>query len=63
LSTIAGLHEPVIPFVDVEGNVGTALFAQMINEVPKLKAGVMFGVTFTVNVTGMAHCPPVGVNV
>ena len=63
LSTTDGLHVPVIPFVDVLGNDGTIPPAQMFNEAPKLNAGVMFGVTVTVNVAGLAHCPAVGVNV
>jgi hypothetical protein len=62
LSTTAGLHVPVIPFVDVLGNVGTVPPAQMFNDVPKLNAGVILGVTLTVNVTGMAQ-PPAGVKV
>jgi hypothetical protein len=35
----------------------------MVNEVPKLNVGVMFGFTVTVNVAVVAHCPAVGVNV
>lgn len=46
---------PVIPFVDVFGNVGTVPPAQTDNNVPKLNVGVMFGVTVTENVAGLAH--------
>ena len=53
----------MIPLVDVFGNAGTAPPAQMVNVVPKLKVGVIFGFTVTVNVVGNAHCPAVGVNV
>ena len=60
--TTAGFHVPVIPLLDVVGKVGTDPPAQMVSDIPKLNVGVMFGVTVTVNVTGVAHCPPVGVN-
>jgi len=63
LSITDGLHEPVIPFVDVVGNDGTAVPEQIVSEVPKLNAGVMIGLTVTVNVAGNTHEPPVGVNV
>jgi hypothetical protein len=49
--------------VDVFGKTGTAPPAHILNDVPKLKVGVMFGATVTVNVVGNAHCPPVGVKV
>ena len=48
---------------DVVGNAGTEPPAQMDKLVPKLKVGVMFGLTVTVNVAVVAHCPAVGVNV
>jgi hypothetical protein len=54
---------PVIPFVDVLGNVGTVLPAQTVSDVPKLNAGVTIGFTVTVNVAVVAHRPAVGVNV
>ena len=50
-------------FADVVGSEGTVAPEQMVNELPKLKVGVMFGVTVTENVVGTAHCPAVGVNV
>ena len=58
-----GLHVPVILLVDVVGNAGTVPPAQIVNDVPKLNAGVMFGFTVTVKVVGFAHKPAVGVNV
>ena len=61
--TVAGLHVPVIPLVDVAGKVGTDSPAQMVRVVPKLNAGVVLLFTVTVNVTGMAQIPAVGVNV
>ena len=59
----AGFHVPVIPFVDVAGKVGTDPPAQMVRVEPKLNVGVMLGLTVTVNVAVVAHCPAVGVNV
>ena len=53
----------MILFVDVVGNVGTAPPAQIVVLDPKLKVGGIFGLTVTVNVTGVAHSPAVGVNV
>ena len=61
--TTAGLQVPVIPLVDVFGNAGTDPPAQIVNDVPKLNAGVIFGLTVTVNITCSAHTPAVGVNV
>ena len=45
------------------GRVGTDPPAQIIRDVPKLNVGTIFGVTVTVNVTGVAHCGAVGVKV
>ena len=63
LSTVAGLHVPVIPFDDVLGNVGTEPAAHIVMDVPKLNTGVTLGLTVTVNVAVVAHKPAVGVNV
>jgi hypothetical protein len=63
LLTVAGLHVPVMPLLDVVGNVGTVPPEQMVSAVPKLKVGVTFGFTVTVNVVDVAHKPDVGVNV
>ena len=63
LSTTDGLHVPVMPLSDVVGNVGTEPPAHIVREVPKLNVGVTFGLTVTVNVVGLAHCPAAGVNV
>ena len=46
--TDEGLHVPVIPFCDVEGNDGTIPPAQIARLVPKLKVGVTLGLTITV---------------
>lgn len=54
---------PLIPLFDVPGNVGTLAPAQTVREGPKLKLGVMFGLTFTVKVVGLAHWLPLGVKV
>ena len=63
LLTTEGFHVPVIPFVDVVGNVGTVPPEQMVSVVPKLNVGVIFGLTVTVNVVVVAQSPAVGVNV
>jgi hypothetical protein len=49
--------------VDIAGNVVTVSPAQMVELVPKLKVGGTFGLTVTVNVVVVAHCPAVGVKV
>jgi hypothetical protein len=63
LSTVEGLHVPVIPFADVVGRVGTVPPAQITRVVPKLNVGVIFGLTVTVKVAVVAHGPAAGVNV
>ncbi len=63
MSTLAGLHVPLIELSDVAGSVGTVPPAHTVSEVPKLNAGVMFGFTVTVNVVAKAQTPAVGVNV
>jgi hypothetical protein len=63
LLTVAGFHVPEIPFDDVAGNAGTVPPEQMVNEVPKVNVGVIFGFTVTVKVAVVAHCPAEGVNV
>ena len=59
--TVAGFQVPVIPLEDVPGNVGTVPDAQMVDDVPKLNTGKMFGLTVTVKEVDRAHCPTVGV--
>ena len=58
---VAGLHVPVIPLVDVPGNVPGVAPAQYgpkaVNE------GVISVFTDTDMVAVVAHCPAVGVNV
>jgi hypothetical protein len=63
LSTVAGLHVPVMLLVDVFGNKGTIPPAQIVVLVPKLNDGIAFGITVMVIVVATAHWPPVGVNV
>lgn len=55
LSTVAGLHVPVIPFADVPGKEGTAPPLQILNDVPKVNVGVILGVTVTLNEVELAH--------
>ena len=54
---------PSIPFVDVVGNSGTFPPVQIVSSVPKLNAGVIVGVTDTVNIVVVAHTPAAGVKV
>lgn len=63
LLTVDGFQVPVIPLSDVVGNADTLPPSQIVNVVPKLNVGVMFGFTVTVNVVVVAHKPAVGVNV
>ena len=46
---------PVIPFVEVVGNVGTLPPAQTDKLFPKLNVGVTFGLTVSVNVVVVPH--------
>lgn len=55
LSTVAGLHVPVIPFVDVSGNAGTPVPEQIVSVVPKLNAGVIMGFSVTAKEVVVAH--------
>lgn len=54
---------PAIPLRDKLTKAGTPAPAQMVEVVPKLNVGVRFGLTVTVNVAVVAHCPASGVNV
>ena len=55
LSIVVGLHVPLIPFVDVVDNVGTVAPAQIVDDIPKLNAGVIIGLTVTEKVAVVAH--------
>jgi hypothetical protein len=61
LLTIAGVHVPVIPFVEVNGNTGATAPEQI--GATAAKPGIMFGFTVTVNVAVVAHWPASGVKV
>ena len=54
---------PVIPFCEVDGNVGTLPLEHTDKLVPKPNVGVTFGFTVTFNTIGDAHWPAKGVNV
>lgn len=54
---------PLTPLSEVAGNAGTDSPAQIVRDVPKLNAGIIFGLTVTEKVTAVAHNPDVGVNV
>jgi hypothetical protein len=55
LSITDGLHVPVIPLLDVVGNVGTVPPGQITMLPPKRNVGETFGLTVTVNVDGVVH--------
>ena len=63
LLTTAGLQVPVTLLADVPGSTGAVAPAQMLTAVPKANCGVTLGVTVTVSVVVVAHCPAEGVNV
>ena len=48
LLTTAGFQLPVIPFDDMVGNTGAVSPEQFVKAEPKLKVGVVFGLTVTV---------------
>ena len=62
-STTEGLHEPVIPFVDVLGNTGTVPLSQITRLVPKGKVGVVLCITVIVIVIGNPQVLALGVKV
>ena len=59
--TVAGLQVPVILLLDVVGSIG-GVAPEQIGAIA-LNVGMMFGLTVTVKVVGVAHCPASGVNV
>ena len=61
LFTTAGLHVPVIPLVEVVGNVGAVEPEQKAGIAANV--GVKLGVTVTSRVVVVAHCPTAGVKV
>ncbi len=63
MSTTAGLHVPVIPFVEVLGKTGTVPLLQITRLVPNGKEGVVLGVTVIVILIGNPHVFGAGVNV
>jgi hypothetical protein len=61
LLTVAGLHVPVIPLVEVVGNIGAV--APLHIGAIAAKVGVPTGFTVTDNVVALAQSPTVGVKV
>ena len=57
----AGLHDPVIPLLDVVGSADSVAPLQIA--ATGVKVGVMFGFTVIVSVAVVAHCPAAGVKV
>ena len=56
-----GDQVPVMPLLEVVGN-GASVVPEQI-DATAANVGVTFGVTVTVKVVVVAHCPAVGVNV
>ena len=63
MSTVAGLHVPLIPLVELLGKAGTLPPPQIVSDVPKLKVGVMLRFTVTEIVAVVAQKPSAGKNV
>ena len=62
LLTVAGDHVPTMPLVEVVGRTGAGDPLQMA--ATGLNKGVVVGgLTVTVSVVDVAHCPPLGVKV
>lgn len=61
--TVAGLHVPLMPLLEAAGKTGTLPPEQIVSELPKLNVGVTFGLTITLKLVVVAHCPAAGVNV
>ena len=61
LLMVVGLQVPVIPLVDVPGNVGAGEPEQKSGIAANV--GVTFGVTVISSVVVVAHCPTAGVKV
>ena len=59
--TVAGLHVPIMPFVEEVGSTGAAVPLHI--EAIALKVGVVEGLTVTVSIVPAAHWPAFGVNV
>ena len=55
MSTVAGLHVPLMPLVEVLGKAGTLPPPQIVREVPKLNVGVVGCITVMFLVMGIPH--------
>ena len=55
LLTIEGLQVPVTPLLEVVGKAGTVPPEHIVKLVPKLKAGVVLGITVMVMLVGTVH--------
>jgi hypothetical protein len=61
LLTVAGLQVPVMPLLDVVGSTGDVAPEQIA--AIAVNVGVIFGLTVTVRLAVVAHCPVAGVKV
>lgn len=58
---VDGFHVPVMPLLDVVGNIGAVAFWH--NALMAVNVGMSCGLMVMFNVVGVAHWPVVGVNV
>ena len=61
--TTAGVQKPVIPFVEVFGNVGIGPMPQMVMFVPNKNLASSLGITVTDMVTEVPQLPGAGLKV
>ena len=59
----AGLQKPVIPFIEVFGNVGTGFIPQMVMLFPNKNLASSLGITVIDMVTGVPQLPAAGLKV
>ena len=62
-SIIAGVQKPVIPFVEVFGNVGIGPTPQMVMLFPNENWASVLGITVTFITTVVPQLPAAGLNV
>ena len=61
--TTAGFQKPVIPFVEVFGNVGMGPMPQRVRLFPNENLASSFGITVTDMVTDVPQLPAAGLKV
>ena len=63
VSIVAGVHVPVMPLVEVSGNLGTLPLWQIVRDVPNGKEATTFGITTVVSLYGTPQVLGSGVKV